>query len=38
MNYLFKFGDAPPDPGPEDDGQDPSDDNLPECESDDSVC
>jgi hypothetical protein len=38
MNYLFKFGDAPPDPGPEDDGPDPSDDNLPTCDSDDSVC
>jgi len=38
MNYLFKFGDAPPDPGPEDDDVDPTDDNLPECESDDTVC
>jgi hypothetical protein len=38
MNYLFKFGDAPPDPGPEDDGVDPTDDNLPVCDSDDSVC
>lgn len=38
MNYLFKFGDAPPAPGPENDGPDPTDDNLPVCDSDDSVC
>jgi hypothetical protein len=32
LNYLFKFGDEPPAPGPDDDGVDPSDDAL-DCET-----
>jgi len=31
MNYLFKFGDAPADPGPDMDGPDGTGDDLPEC-------
>jgi hypothetical protein len=38
MNWLFKFGTAPPDPGPFDDGPDPTDDMLPVCDSDDTGC
>jgi hypothetical protein len=38
MNYLFQFGETPPDPGPATDGPDPTDDNLPECTSNDTVC
>jgi hypothetical protein len=37
MNYLFKFGEGPADPGPETPGEDPTDDNLPECNND-SAC
>lgn len=38
LNWLFKFGDAPSDPGPINDGPDPSADLLPICVSDDSGC
>ncbi|MGE4618719.1 MAG: hypothetical protein AAEJ04_02805 [Planctomycetota bacterium] len=38
LNYLFKFGAAPPSPGPYDDGPDPTVDFLPVCESDDTNC
>ena len=38
LNWLFKFGDAPADPGPINDGPDPSADLLPICVSDDSGC
>ena len=38
MNYLFKLGDPPADPGPEDDGPDDTEDDLPECMSDDTTC
>ncbi len=40
MNYLFLFGDPPPDPGPVDgmEGQDPTEDSLSECMSDDISC
>ncbi|RTZ90653.1 MAG: hypothetical protein DSY81_11810 [Bacillota bacterium] len=38
MNWLFKFGTAPPDPGPFDDGPDPTEDMLPVCDSDDTGC
>jgi hypothetical protein len=43
LNYLFKFGDPPPAPGPENDGLDDDSmeeepDDLPECMSDDSIC
>jgi len=37
--WLFKFGEVPPDPGPFDDGPDPTiDDTLPVCDSDDTNC
>lgn len=38
LNWLFKFGDIPPAPGPYDDGPDPSLDFLPVCESNDTNC
>ncbi len=40
MNYLFLFGDPPPDPGPVDgmEGPDPTEDSLSECMSDDISC
>jgi hypothetical protein len=39
LNWLFKFGDLPPTPGPYDDGPDPTtDDTLPVCDSDDTNC
>ena len=38
LNWLFKFGDLPPDPGPYDDGPDPSTDSLPVCDSADTNC
>ena len=39
LNWLFKFGDIPTDPGPYDDGPDPTtDDTLPVCDSDDTNC
>ena len=38
LNWLFKFGDEPPAPGPYDDGPDGTGDNLPECDSDDTSC
>ena len=38
LNWLFKFGDSPPDPGPFSDGPDPSADLLPLCVSDDTGC
>ena len=38
MNWLFKFGTAPPAPGPFDDGPDPTEDMLPVCDSDDTGC
>jgi len=38
LNYLFKFGTEPPAPGPIDDGPDPTEDGLPQCDSDDTSC
>ena len=38
LNWLFKFGPIPTAPGPFNDGADPSDDNLPSCDSDDTNC
>ncbi len=38
MNYLFLAGQAPPAPGPIDDGTDPTADALGECMSNDSTC
>ena len=38
LNYLFRFGEPPLDPGPNNDGPDPTDDFLGECMSDDSAC
>ncbi|MGA1534132.1 MAG: dockerin type I repeat-containing protein [Planctomycetota bacterium] len=38
LNYLFKFGPDPADPGPLLDGPDPTFDLLPACMSDDSSC
>ncbi|RTZ91812.1 MAG: hypothetical protein DSY81_09820 [Bacillota bacterium] len=39
LNWLFKFGDPPPAPGPIDDGPDATqDDMLPVCDSDDTNC
>ena len=41
LNWLFKFGDIPTDPGPYDDGPDPTTDEpdtLPVCDSDDTNC
>ena len=39
LNWLFKFGEIPPAPGPYDDGPDPTnDDSLPVCDSDDTNC
>ena len=38
MNWLFKFGPTPPDPGPFDNGPDPTDDELPVCDSNDTGC
>jgi hypothetical protein len=38
MNYLFLSGSAPPDPGPLEDGIDPTEDELPLCDSDDTTC
>jgi len=38
LNYLFKFGDVPPAPGPAHDGADPTGDTLPVCDSDDTNC
>ena len=38
MNYLFLAGNAPPAPGPVDDGEDETADELGECMSNDSVC
>ncbi|MGE4619071.1 MAG: hypothetical protein AAEJ04_04600 [Planctomycetota bacterium] len=39
LNWLFKFGDLPPAPGPYDDGPDATDDDaLPVCDSDDTNC
>ncbi len=39
LNWLFKFGDIPPAPGPFDDGPDATtDDTLPVCDSDDTNC
>ena len=38
LNWLFKFGDEPPAPGPYNDGPDTTGDSLPECDSDDTSC
>ncbi len=38
MNWLFKFGQTPPEPGPFNDGPDPTADLLPVCDSDDTGC
>jgi hypothetical protein len=38
LNWLFKFGPIPTAPGPFNDGADPSNDNLPSCDSDDTNC
>ena len=39
LNWLFKFGEIPPAPGPYDDGPDPTlDDTLPVCNSNDTSC
>ena len=38
LNYLFKFGPEPTAPGPFDDGPDPTEDSLPVCDSDDTLC
>ncbi|PCJ14423.1 MAG: hypothetical protein COB10_04200 [Planctomycetota bacterium] len=39
LNWLFKFGEIPPAPGPYDDGPDATDDDmLPVCDSDDTNC
>ena len=39
LNWLFKFGPEPTDPGPFNDGPDPTDDDtLEECNSDDTSC
>jgi len=38
MNWLFKFGPTPPDPGPFSDGPDPTADQLPVCDSNDTGC
>jgi hypothetical protein len=38
LNYLFNFGAVPPSPGAYDDGPDPTEDSLPVCESDDTIC
>ena len=38
MNWLFKFGPTPPEPGPFDDGPDPTTDQLPVCDSNDTGC
>ncbi len=38
MNWLFKFGPTPPEPGPFNDGPDPTTDLLPVCDSDDTGC
>ena len=38
MNWLFKFGPIPPDPGPFDNGPDPTNDELPVCDSQDTGC
>ena len=38
LNYLFTFGAVPPPPGAYDDGPDPTEDSLPVCESDDTIC
>ena len=39
LNWLFKFGDIPPAPGPLEDGPDATqDDTLPVCDSDDTNC
>ena len=38
MNWLFKFGPTPPDPGPFDNGSDPTNDELPVCNSHDTGC
>ena len=39
LNWLFKFGEIPPAPGPYDDGPDATDDDtLPVCDSDDTDC
>ena len=38
MNWLFKFGPTPPEPGPFDNGPDPTEDQLPVCDSDDTGC
>ncbi|MEC9476219.1 MAG: hypothetical protein VX764_04195 [Planctomycetota bacterium] len=38
LNWLFKFGATPPDPGPLDNGPDPTSDLLPICNSHDTGC
>ncbi len=38
MNWLFKFGPIPPDPGPYENGPDPTNDELPVCNSHDTGC
>jgi hypothetical protein len=38
LNWLFKFGPEPTAPGPFNDGPDPTDDSLPVCDSDDTMC
>ncbi|MGE4619709.1 MAG: hypothetical protein AAEJ04_07875, partial [Planctomycetota bacterium] len=38
LNWLFKFGDTPPEPGPLDNGPDPTSDFLPICTSTDTGC
>ncbi|MEC9476956.1 MAG: hypothetical protein VX764_07970 [Planctomycetota bacterium] len=38
LNYLFQYGAVPPSPGAYDDGPDPTEDSLPVCESNDTVC
>ncbi|HIA27984.1 MAG TPA: hypothetical protein EYN79_07685 [Planctomycetes bacterium] len=38
LNWLFKFGPEPLDPGPFDNGPDPTEDMLPVCDSPDTQC
>ena len=38
LNYLFQYGAVPPSPGAYDDGPDPTEDSLPVCDSNDTIC